>query len=40
MARLDAISAIELGYPHDFLANKNQQGILFAQLHDRLQRRG
>ena len=30
LAKLDAVSAIVLGFPHDFLAGENIQNMLFA----------
>lgn len=31
LARLDEVSAIELGFPHDFLASETVQGFLTGQ---------
>lgn len=36
MAELDATSAIELGFPHDFLASKEVKTVLFGGTYDKL----
>jgi aryl-alcohol dehydrogenase-like predicted oxidoreductase len=38
MARLDAVSAIVLGFPHDFLRAQNIQDLMFAGVGDRIRR--
>lgn len=34
VARLDAVSAIEMGFPHDFTAQENIRDLIFAGTHD------
>lgn len=36
MAELNAISAIEMGFPHDFLASKEVKSVLFGGTYDKL----
>jgi aryl-alcohol dehydrogenase-like predicted oxidoreductase len=36
IARLDAVSAIELGFPHDFLAGPTVTNILFSGMKDKI----
>jgi aryl-alcohol dehydrogenase-like predicted oxidoreductase len=36
LARLDAVSAVEMGFPHDFLASESIRNIVFGGLGDRI----
>ena len=36
LARLDEVSKIELGFPHDFLAGELVRGLVFAKTFDRI----
>ncbi len=39
MQRLDAVSAIELGFPHDFFAEENVKRVTTGGFYDRVERR-
>jgi len=39
MAKLDAVSTIELGFPHDFLSSDNVRDIIFTGMYDQLDKR-
>ena len=36
VARLDAASHIELGFPHDFYANEMVKGLTYGGMRDRI----
>ena len=36
LARLDAVSAIDLGFPHDFLAGDEVRKLVFGGTHKQL----
>jgi aryl-alcohol dehydrogenase-like predicted oxidoreductase len=40
LARLDEASAVDMGFPHDFLAQEGVQGMLYGGTRDRIDPRG
>ena len=38
MQQLDEVSAIELGFPHDFLKSDNVKSIVYSDTYDRIKR--
>jgi aryl-alcohol dehydrogenase-like predicted oxidoreductase len=36
LARLDAVSAVDMGFPHDFLASERIRNVVFGGLGDRI----